>query len=110
MRLKKIWLALTVILLIWIFCADLKLHWTKGIGRHSSGNKLCRRCIDAKQYKSVITPLRSSMKKWDVVLLIISSHRKDALERREVIRKTWANTSIYLPVKIERLFILGEIK
>ena len=98
MKLKRRWLALAVPLIIWIFYVELKLHWTEITGRHSGGNNLCRRCIDVKQYKSVITPLRLSMEKWNVVLLIISSHRKVALERREVIRKTWAKTSIYLPV------------
>ena len=64
----------------------------------------CKHCIDYRQYKTLVSPEIT----YDIVLLITSSHRKDAAERRQVIRSTWANNSYYLPLQVQHVFVLGE--
>ena len=63
----------------------------------------CKHCIDYRQYKTLVSPEIT----YDIVLLITSSHRKDAAERRQVIRSTWANNSYYLPLQVQHVFVLG---
>ena len=66
----------------------------------------CKYCIDYGQYETIISP----EKVYDIVLLITSSHRKDAAERREILRSTWANNSFYLPaLRVAHVFILGKL-
>ena len=64
----------------------------------------CKYCIDYRQYKTLVSPEIT----YDIVLLITSSHRKDAAERRQAIRSTWANNSYYLPLQVQHVFVLGE--
>ena len=64
----------------------------------------CRYCIDYRRYKTLVSPDRT----YDIVLLITSSHRKDAAERRQILRSTWANNSYYLPLQVQHVFVLGE--
>ena len=64
----------------------------------------CKYCINHRIYRPVISPEQ----KYDIVLLITSSHRKDAAERRHAIRSTWANDSHYLPKRVQHYFMLGK--
>ena len=64
----------------------------------------CKHCIDYRQYKTLVSPEIT----YDIVLLITSRHRKDAAERRQAIRSTWANNSYYLPLQVQHVFVLGE--
>ena len=114
---RKRWL-FAALLTIWVFYIAFRLYWTsrRTLFTDLLNNRytyerqkcLCRRCVDVNQYKEIIAPPKLSQKKLDVVLLIMSSHRKDALKRRKVIRNTWANSSIYSPVKMQRVFVLGK--
>ena len=70
----------------------------------------CRKCINTKLYEAIIYPKRIIQREIDTVLLLMSSYRKDAAARRHAIRNTWANTNIYLPTKIQRVFVLGKNK
>ena len=63
----------------------------------------CTYCVEYRIYKPIVSPEQT----YDIVLLITSSHRKDAVERRQVIRSTWANNSHYLPYKVQHVFVLG---
>ena len=63
----------------------------------------CTYCVEYGIYKPIVSPEQT----YDIVLLITSSHRKDAVERRQVIRSTWANNSHYLPYKVQHVFVLG---
>ena len=113
----KSWL-FTALLTIWVFyvtfrsyCVSRRTLFIDLLNNRYTFERqkgTCRRCVDVNQYKEIITPLKLSQKKLDVVLLIMSSHSKDALKRRKVIRNTWANSSIYSPVKILRVFVLGK--
>ena len=70
----------------------------------------CRKCINTNLYEAIIYPKGIIQTEIDTVLLLISSYRKDAAARRHAIRSTWASTNIYLPTKIERVFVLGKKK
>ena len=71
---------------------------------------LCRKCINTKLYQAIIYPKGITKTEFDTVLLLISSYRKEAAARREAIRSTWGNTDIYLPIKMQRIFVLGKNK
>ena len=68
----------------------------------------CRKCINTKLYEAIIYPKRIIQREIDTVLLLMSSYRKDAAARRHAIRNTLGNTNIYLPTKIQRVFVLGK--
>ena len=67
-------------------------------------DKSCKYCVNHTIYKSVISPQETL----DIVLLITSSHREDAVARRETIRSTWGNDSYYLPHRIKHVFVFGK--
>ena len=68
----------------------------------------CRKCINTKLYDTLIYPKGIIKTEIDTVLLLMSSYRKDAAARRHAIRSTWGSTNIYLPTKIQRVFLLGK--
>ena len=70
----------------------------------------CRKCINTKLYEAIIYPKGILRTELDAVLLLMSSYRKAAAARRHAIRSTWGNTNIYLPTKIQRVFVLGKNK
>ena len=74
------------------------------ITNNSTVGKFCKFCVNHTIYKPVISPPQSQ----DLVLLITTSHRNDAAERRDAIRSTWANDSYYLPRKIQHVFVCGK--
>ena len=74
--------------------------------KYNGGKSECKYCIDYRKYNTLLSP--DSV--YDIVLLITSSHRKDAAQRRQILRSTWANNSFYLPsLRVDHVFILGEL-
>ena len=68
--------------------------------------KNCTYCREYRIYK----PIVSMEQTYDVVLMITSSHRKDAAERRRAIRSTWADDNYYSQFKVQHFFVLGRLK
>ena len=66
------------------------------------------RCFQCTIYRKTpfVQPVVEKNKSF--LLLIMSSYRKDAFERRSVIRATWGNNSLYLPERVTHLFVLGK--
>ena len=114
----------TLVVLVTLCCAIITFHYSEiesrrllfsrntvlymypenFIGNQDSTSTNCRYCINHRIFKPVISPEQ----KYDIVLLIKSSHRKDAAERRQAIRSTWANDSHYLPKRVQHYFMLGK--
>ena len=69
-------------------------------------NNSCVYCIDASKYKVLIEP-KHVCRNIDILMLITSSHRKDGMNRRMAIRKTWSNSS-ETNMKLGHIFILGK--
>ena len=76
-----------------------------------SNRKLCAYCVDHTAFNALVYPQfkASSGNKYFMILLIISSYRDDADARWQTIRQTWANHSLYLPFKIQHIFVLGML-
>ena len=72
--------------------------------------KPCKYCINHTQFKPKVQPkfLGINNRNIDMLLLITSSYHKDGPKRRDVIRRTWANASQYLPYRVGHLFVLGK--
>ena len=66
----------------------------------------CKYCRDYRIYK----PIVSMKQTYDIVMMITSSHRKDAAERRKAIRSTWADDNYYSLFKVQHFFVLGKLK
>ena len=86
------------------FSKSTVLYVENSAADYESSSTDCKYCINHRIYRPVISPEQ----KYDIVLLITSSHRKDAAERRQVIRSTWANDSHYLPKRVQHYFMLGK--
>ena len=71
--------------------------------------KLCDYCIDHTASNVILSPKfgTSLGKEYFMILLIMSSYRQNASIRRQIIRETWANHSLYLPFKVKHFFVLG---
>ena len=67
----------------------------------------CKYCVNHRKYDVILQPTISSHH-YDLVLLITSSHRPGAKERRQAIRQSWGNDSFYTARKVSHVFLLGE--
>ena len=68
---------------------------------------LCKQCINMNLFRVIISPKRITQTEFHTILLLMSSYRRDAFARRQAIRNTWGNTTIYVPIKMQRVFVLG---
>ena len=80
----------------------------------------CKGCVDYTQYHVIIEPqLQQSplvedgtgtgSNDLDLLIVVPSSYRRDAAERRAVIRRTWANRAHLLPeFNTKHVFVMGE--
>ena len=59
-----------------------KEEFAKNVQTATDTASNCKYCIDYRRYKTLVSPEKT----YDIVLLITSSHRKDAAERRQVLR------------------------
>ena len=73
----------------------------------TQSNESCKYCIDHRNYDVIFQPTIAS-RHYDLVLLITSSHRPGAKERRQAIRQSWGNDSFYTAKKVSHVFLLGE--
>ena len=68
----------------------------------------CKYCVNHRKYHPILKPHLCNSCHYDLVLLITSSQRPGAKERRHAIRQSWGNDSYYLPRKVTHLFLLGK--
>ena len=118
--LNRKWIGYILLTILLIFIA-LRTKWRQSLcvyfmrtanlsTRENRQTEWCRKCINTNLYETIIYPKRITKMKLDAILLLMSSHRQDAPGRRHAIRSTWGNTSIYVPNKIQRVFVLGNNK
>ena len=73
----------------------------------TQSNESCKYCVNHRKYDVMLQPTIPS-RHFDLVLLITSSHRQGAKERRQAIRQSWGNDSFYTARKVSHVFLLGE--
>ena len=73
----------------------------------TQSNESCKYCVNHRKYDVILQPTIPSHH-FDLILLITSSHRPGAKERRQAIRQSWGNDSIYTARKVSHIFLLGE--
>ena len=83
---------------------------TSGSMKYSEERDLntCKYCVNHRKYHPILKPHLCNSCHYDLVLLITSSQRPGAKERRHAIRQAWGNDSYYLPRKVTHLFLLGK--
>ena len=81
----------------------------QGVGTGSSRQGVIAYSVNHKQYRALISPLNESIKELDLVVLVPTHYSVDAAERRRVIRKTWANKTYTSPLKVQHVFVLGNL-
>ncbi len=67
----------------------------------------CKQCVDIEPFKPIITPAVAEGR-LDFVILILTQFGDVAFQRRQVIRKTWANKKNFAPLKGEYFFAIGK--
>ena len=73
----------------------------------STNNPTCKYCIDYESYSAILEPTGVCDDQLDLLLVITSSHRADAYNRRTTIRNTWGKLD-NINYNINRLFVLGR--
>ena len=72
--------------------------------------EICESCVNYRQYHVILGPHpdESRSEYLDLLIVVPSSYNHDAAERRSVIRRTWANASLYPQFRTRHVFVMGE--
>ena len=80
----------------------------KTILNNNLGVKFCNTCVDYTPYKPIIAPRNITQDQLEFVFLIYTKYAQEAYERRQFIRRTWANQTYWGSVRIQHVFTLGN--
>ena len=72
------------------------------------GNGVIAYNVNYKQCHATLSPINVSNTQLDLVILVPTDYSVGAADRRRVIRKTWANKTYILPLKVQHVFIFGK--
>ena len=77
----------------WIYTL-LEVDIGKGVKRNiTEQHTLCKYCVDHKLYKAKLKPQIDKTQVYDMIILILSSYRSDAVKHRDMIRQSWGNST-----------------
>ena len=92
----------------WSLVKNLVLSFHSCACRFVCGNGVIAYNVNYKQYHAILSPINVSKTELDLVILVPTDYSVGAADRRRVIRKTWANKTHNLPLKVQHVFIFGK--
>ena len=90
--------------------SDFGLGMRRSISRELKPKPLCEFCVNYKRHHAVIEPQNTPKGPLDFVFLVLTQYGQGAFERRQFIRRTWANQTHIKPLKGTHFFALGEAR
>ena len=91
-----------------ILVRNLVFSFHSRVCRFACGNGVIAYNVNYKEYHAILSPINVSKTELDLVILVPTEYSVGAADRRRVIRKTWANKTHNLPLKVQHVFVLGK--